>query len=138
MGLMSIRVAKGENIIPASLRGGREHGRARRFIANMNAGPAVTGATSHQGSEWDVANPDQDVSDMRQEANEKEAAANYERAAAAAAEENEDGPLVTESSGEIGTLSRLKNRIEASTADLLGNDKVGTLIASLSEAEPGF
>ncbi|KDN49084.1 hypothetical protein RSAG8_02437, partial [Rhizoctonia solani AG-8 WAC10335] len=121
MSLMSIRVAKGENIIPTSLRGGREHGRARRFIANMNAGPAVTGAASHKNFEWEVSNPDQGVDDMRREANEKEVMANCERAAAA--EEDEDGPLATESSVEIGTLGRLKNKIEASTTDLLGNGK---------------
>ncbi|CUA67494.1 short-chain dehydrogenase/reductase SDR [Rhizoctonia solani] len=121
MSLMSIRVAKGENIIPASLRGGREHGRARRFIANMSAEPVVEGATSHKDAEWGIPNPDQDVGDMRQEANEKEAVANRERAEAAG--EGEDGPLVAEPSAEIGTLGRLKNKIEASTADLLGNDK---------------
>ncbi|CAE6451818.1 unnamed protein product [Rhizoctonia solani] len=125
--LMSIRVAKGENIIPASLRGRRAHGRARRFIANMNAETAVTEATSHKGSGWEIANPDQDVGDMRQEANEKEAAANHERIAAAVTVteeiEDEDESIVTEPSGEIGTLGRLKNKIEASTADLLGNDQ---------------
>ncbi|KAL5640312.1 hypothetical protein ACGC1H_007549 [Rhizoctonia solani] len=127
--LMSIRVAKGENIIPASLRGRRAHGRARSFIANMNAETTVTKATTHKGSDWEIASPDQDVGDMRQEANEKEVAATHERAAAAATVtaakegEDEDEPIVTEPSGEIGTLGRLKNKIEASTADLLGNDK---------------
>ncbi|KAG8763954.1 hypothetical protein FRC11_008281 [Ceratobasidium sp. 423] len=126
MSLMSIRVAKGESIIPASLRGGREHGRARRFIANMNSDSAAAGVMVRKDVEWDVANPDQGVDDMRQEAADKEAVANRERAAATGGVEyvdSKDAPLAAESSAEIGTLGRLKNRIEASTTDLLGHDK---------------
>ncbi|KAJ1302740.1 hypothetical protein OPQ81_003052 [Rhizoctonia solani] len=124
--LMSIRVARGESIIPASLRGGREHGRARRFIANLNANPAATKVTASEDLEWDVANPDQCIDDMRQEANEKEATANRERVAAQGGveyRESDDAPLAAESPAEIGTLGRLKNRIEASAVDLLGRDK---------------
>ncbi|CAE6514626.1 unnamed protein product, partial [Rhizoctonia solani] len=138
MSLMSIRVAKGESIIPTPLRGGREHGRARRFIANMNADSAVAGATVRKDVGWDVANPDQGVDEMRQEASDKEAVANCERAAATGEveyAENEGAPLAAESSAEIGTLGRLKNRIEASTADLLGRNKA--TVPANHKATPG-
>jgi hypothetical protein len=98
MSLMSIRVTKGESIIPASSRGKREGGRARRFIANMSAESLVgkgDRAANDNDGESGVPSPNQDVESMRREANEKEAAAANERAAAA-------DPL--------GSLERLKVR----------------------------
>ncbi|KAH7338923.1 hypothetical protein B0J17DRAFT_659126 [Rhizoctonia solani] len=139
MSLMSIRVAKGESIVPSSLRGGREHGRARKFIANMNAEPGGLGSVSRKDVEWDVANPDQGVGDMRQEANEKEAMASHERTAAAGGVEpvrNEHAPLPGDPSAEVGTLGRLKNKIEASTTDLLGNDKDDSNVSLQSIGAP--
>ncbi|CAE6406596.1 unnamed protein product [Rhizoctonia solani] len=122
MSLMNIRVAKGESIVPNSLRGSREHGRARRFIANINPDPAATPATPHKGVEAGISSPDQDVGSMRQEAEEKEAIANRERAAAAGVETTEsEVPPTAGPPAEVGTLARIKNSIEASTVDLLGN-----------------
>ncbi|KAF8684494.1 hypothetical protein RHS04_01292 [Rhizoctonia solani] len=125
MSLMSIRVAKGESIVPASLSGGREHGRARRFIANMNASSSAT-KNPARGVEWNVSNPDQDVGSIRREAEEKESVVNSERAATARdikTTGNEAVSLDTGSPAEVGTLARLKSSIEASTTDLLGNNK---------------
>ncbi|ELU39398.1 hypothetical protein AG1IA_06581 [Rhizoctonia solani AG-1 IA] len=130
MSLMSIRVAKGESIVPASLSGGREHGRARRFIANMNASSSAT-KNPARGVEWNVSNPDQDVGSIRREAEEKESVVNSERAATARdikTTGNEAVSLDTGSPAEVGTLARLKSSIEASTTDLLGNNKVGVLV----------
>ncbi|CEL56120.1 hypothetical protein RSOLAG1IB_07573 [Rhizoctonia solani AG-1 IB] len=122
MSLMSIRVAKGESIVPASLRNGREHGRARRFIASINPDSTATPATPHKNIKDGDPNADQDVHSMRQEAEEKEAVVSHERAVArdVGTTEGEGVPFTAGPPAEVGTLDRLKSSIEASTADLLG------------------
>jgi hypothetical protein len=130
MSLMSIRVAKGESIVPASLRNGREHGRARRFIASINPDSTATPATPHKNIKDGDPNPDQDVHSMRQEAEEKEAVVSHERAVArdVGTTEGEGVPFAAGPPAEVGTLDRLKSSIEASTADLLGKGDVSRLI----------
>jgi hypothetical protein len=129
---MSIRVANGESVVPTTRRGGREHGRARRFIANMSMESLVGGnpgtAANSKDVEWDVASPNQSTESMRQEANEKEAVATHERLSAAGdltAVKNEDAQYnINSPPAKTGTLGRLKNRLEESTIDLLGGNKV--------------
>lgn len=122
MSLMSARVACGESVIPASRRGGRQHGRARRFIANMSMDSIPNGGDDiPKDGNWGVGKPDQGVESMKVEANEKEAVAADERATAignTAALKSEDTPVGPPA--EVGTLERLKNQWEASKAELLG------------------
>lgn len=128
MSLMSTRVAQGESVIPAARRNARQHGRARRFIANMNM-DSVTGSTdAPKDGNWSIEHPDQDVESMKAVANEKEAVAANDRAAAAGdvaalksevtASSDEESPV--EPPAKVGTLDRLKNQWEASKVELLG------------------
>jgi hypothetical protein len=129
MGLISVRVAHGESIIPASRRGRRQRGRARRFIANMSMDSVADGAqdgkdiTRERGNLAAESGPEQSVKSMRQEANEKEAVAAEERAATkgdtrATTSEEVGAQQATEP--KLGALDRLKNQWEASKVDLLG------------------
>lgn len=132
---MSIRVANGESVVPASLRTGREHGRARRFLAGKGVESIAKGrgttSSLNEGAEWEVASPTQDIESMREEANEREAEAAQERAAARGDFSAVQGIYAQSSqrigptSPKVGTLGRLKNRLERSTADLLATNEVG-------------
>ncbi|KAF8602328.1 hypothetical protein BDV93DRAFT_545347 [Ceratobasidium sp. AG-I] len=120
MGIMSARVASGESVVPASRRKARQHGRARRFIANMSMDSITSGGADG------TKKSDQDVESMKAEANEKEAAAAEERAATAGdiralkSEGLKGGDAPDGHPAKVGTLDRLKNQWEASKVELLG------------------
>ena len=127
MGIMSARVASGESVVPASRRNARQHGRARRFIANMSMDSITGGGTDGtKDGNWSTKKSDQDVESMKAEANEKEVAAAEERAATAGdaralkSEVLKGGDVPAGHPAKIGTLDRLKNQWEASKIELLG------------------
>ncbi|KAG8745020.1 hypothetical protein FRC10_008994 [Ceratobasidium sp. 414] len=124
MSLMSARVAHGESVIPASYRTRRQHGRARRYIANLNPATAGEGGVTRGRATWAAeSGPTQDIVDMRREANEKEAVAAEERAVASGVERTVTiGEVAAEQDAmpNLGPMDRLKNQWEAGKADLFG------------------
>lgn len=139
MSLISARVAQGENIIPASHRGGRQGGRVRRFVApmnpNINTDTVVENAAKDlpkESGNWGTdSGHKQDVESMKREANEKEAIAAEERAEARGVIKtvnSEEVAAQQDNQSRLGTLDRLKNQWEASKVDLLGG-KVGIRVA---------
>lgn len=122
MSLMSARVAHGESVLPASRRDARQHGRARRFIANMSMDNVTGGGNDvPKDGNWNVEKSDQDVEDMKVVANEREAAAADERAIAVGdVKAPKGGDVPAGPPAKVGTLDRLKNQWEASKVELLG------------------
>ncbi|KAG9103737.1 hypothetical protein FRC06_008469 [Ceratobasidium sp. 370] len=124
MSLISARVARGESVIPASRRARRQHGRARRYIANLNPAAAAEGDITRERATWAAeSGRTQDVADMRREANEKEAVAAEERGVANGEEKTVTiGEVAAKQDAKpnLGPMDRLKNQLEAGKADLFG------------------
>ncbi|KAG8704148.1 hypothetical protein FRC08_002394 [Ceratobasidium sp. 394] len=124
MSLISARVAHGESVIPASRRTRREHGRARRYIANLNPATTGEGDVTRERATWAAeSGHTQDIEDMRREANEKEAIVAEGRAVASGEERTvtaEEVAAEQDAKPNLGPVDRLKNQLEAGKADLFG------------------
>ncbi|KAG8727176.1 hypothetical protein FRC12_022733 [Ceratobasidium sp. 428] len=124
MSLISARVAHGESVIPVSRRTRRQHGRARRYVANLNPATTGEGDITRERDTWAAeSGHTQDVEDMRKEANEKEAIAAEERAAARGEEKtvtSEEVAAEQDAKPNVGPMDRLKHHLEAGKDDLLG------------------
>ncbi|QRV94795.1 hypothetical protein RhiJN_22813 [Ceratobasidium sp. AG-Ba] len=125
--LISARVAQGESIIPVSRRTRRQHGRARRYVANLNPSADGPGDITRDRGAWAAeSGHKQSLEDMRKEANEKEAIAEEERAAAS----GEEKTVTSEQIGaqedvkpNPGPVDRLKHQWEEVKSDLTSKNK---------------